>query len=171
MKALMKVLAGIALAFGISNAANAATLNLNFPTVDPTIHNQLDFGCTYLHPCVDKYQFTLADAVNTSLKVDAFGAFSSYSWALNGASSGLIVGASGGAVLGLATLADIGPMLLLPDIYTFKISFTNGAVAYRLTLADPPLSTPIPGAALLFGSGLFSLGFLGRKRRKAKAAA
>ena len=168
MRVVAKFVAGIALAFGLSSAASASTVTLLFPKVDPTVyekpHSHCDSGCE------DTYHFTLDDAVNTTLLVELLdGSFEHYDWTLQGDDAGLIAEGGGGnhehRITAPATLIDLGPLLLFPDVYCLDITLYKGPGRYRVTLSDPP-DVPIPGAALLFASGLGAVGFSGRKWRK-----
>jgi len=173
MKVMAKFVAGVVLAAGLSSAANASTIYLNFPTVDPTVHEKSHSHCG--SGCEDTYHFTLDDAVNTTLLVDLLeGSFEHYDWTLQGDDAGVIAEGSGGnsehPITAPATLVDIGPLLLFPDVYCLDITLYKGTGRYQVTLSDPP-TVPIPGALLLFGSGLAGLGFAGRRSRKKAAAA
>jgi len=176
MRAPRRLLAGLALSVGLfaagmtgpSGAARAATINLDFPSTDPTVVNRVAGICgpfafgnhSFGSPCEDHYRFSLAHTTNVTILLQAFGAIGSYEWNL----SNTPYGGSGGPFIGPATLADLGPVALSAGVYWFCVTFKTGATAYRLTLADPVSQTPIPGAALLFGSGLAALGFAGRRK-------
>lgn len=161
MRVVAKFVAGIALALGLSSAASASTVTLLFPTVDPAVYEKSHGRCS--SGCEDTYHFTLHDAVNTTLLVELLeGSFRHYDWTLQGDDAGVIAEGGGGdrehPITAPATLIDIGPLLLFPDVYCLDITLYKGSGTYRVTLSDPP-AVPIPGAALLFASGLGALGF------------
>ena len=168
MKAFTKLFAGVALAFGISHAASAAVYNLDFPNTDPTYAFGLVEDCG-VAGCSNQYNFTLTDPIYVEINAVAIGIFGSYDWALTSTSTdpySVLYSGGGGPVFGFTSLVGLGPVLLQPDSYAFFMNVYNGSALYLVAVSDPPGDVPIPGAALLFGSGLAALGFTGRKRRK-----
>jgi hypothetical protein len=169
MKSLTRLAAGFALAFGLSTVAHAAVIP--FPTTNPYSTNNAGF-CGPLpfvggSPCDISYSFTLPSTYDVTIDLLAFGGFGSFSWQLTGTSLGSPspIGPSFviGSLVHLETQLGPGP-------YSFDFHFASAAGGYHFEISGTPVSgVPIPGATLLFLSGLGALGAAQRKFGKRTA--
>ena len=173
MKVMAKLIAGAALAFGLSHAANAAVIPLATPGVVPQLVWTPDLGCTDAG-CHDEYTFSLPVPTIVELSVGVFGDFGSYDWSFERVApdSLTLIDGNGGAFSPFAPILGFGPTELGVGTYTFFMNLYNGNGITFLQVVDDVkvASNPIPGALLLFGSGLAGLGFAGRRSRKKTAA-
>ncbi len=190
MRVFGTVVASIALALLGATSAQAAKFNLAPPSATPQTHAQVDSCHSFLFfgggTCKDRYTFTLDQASRISIKINSFGHFKRFDWFLVGSSHY----GHGGRVSRPMTLVDLENISLDAGTYMFILKLKKGEGAYDFTIGtgsldgetptgikalgpDPVSSVPLPGAALLFGSGLAALAGAGavRKVRRVKQPA
>jgi hypothetical protein len=171
LRRLMCLAGGIGLALIMIGSANAASVTLASDSLSkPSCSSANANDSCFLidHP----FSFNLATPVTASISItEGGGGFSSVSWQLAGPSALGIYGTAFGdplpnltnlsLVAGAYQLHIIAPLNKVLNT-TSGLYTTDGAeVSYSVVAA-----TPIPGAALLFGSGLTILGAFGLKRKK-----
>jgi len=168
-KLLARLIVGLTLAVGICSGARAATIS--FPSTNP----YLDVNGAFCLNCSTSYDFTLPSAYNVSILVGALGYIQSFSWSLEKTSgpAATIASGSGGPLFGGGFIASLPAELLGPGDYSFLLSGYIVASGYAFAISGAPVAVsgvPIPGAALLFGSGLAALSFSRRKVGKRSKA-